>query len=279
MTKVVASHSIDMLNTSVFFGTVSSYSSTQISIVAGAYTAQYLGNFTYDNWGNVFGQLNGYVFKISGVVQYTVSEMNTDAYQAFADVQSGNISALYVRALSGADSFVGSDQADSLLGFAGRDLLNGNGGDDVLRGGIDADRLIGGFGNDSLLGEDGFDRLAGGFGKDSMTGGTGNDEFVFNTALSDFNRDRIADFAPGHDRIILENSGAGLFNGLLIGGLLEHRFKDTATGSVDGNDRILYNSITGVLSYDSDGSGSAAAVVFALVENHPTISAADFAVI
>ena len=172
-------------------------------------------------------------------------------------------------------NFVENLTAQGINGLRG----TGNNLANVLTGGQVADTLSGLDGNDTLDGGLGLDRLIGGFGNDSLTGGTGNDEFVFNTALSDFNRDRIADFAPGHDRIILENSGAGLFNGLLIGGLLEHRFKDTATGSVDGNDRILYNSITGVLSFDSDGSGSAAAVVFALVENHPTISAADFAVI
>jgi len=108
MASIVANHPINMTQNTVFYGDVTSYSAAQITIIAGTYSAQYLGNFNYDAFGNVFGQLTGYVFKISGVVQYTVSGMSTDAYQAFVNVQSGNILPLYERALSGNDVFTGS---------------------------------------------------------------------------------------------------------------------------------------------------------------------------
>ena len=49
----------------------------------------------------------------------------------------------------------------------------------------------------------------------------------------------------------------------------------------DGNDYILYNKNTGVLSYDVDGSGSTAAVAFAVLgtTTHPTLTAADLQII
>jgi Ca2+-binding RTX toxin-like protein len=48
---------------------------------------------------------------------------------------------------------------------------------------------------------------------------------------------------------------------------------------LDGNDFIVYNKTTGALSYDADGSGSGAAVKFAVIENKVALTAADFLVI
>ena len=48
------------------------------------------------------------------------------------------------------------------------------------------------------------------------------------------------------------------------------------TKALDSSDRIIYNNKTGDLSYDADGTGSTAAVKFAVMENKATITAADF---
>ena len=45
-----------------------------------------------------------------------------------------------------------------------------------------------------------------------------------------------------------------------------------------GNDFLLYNTITGALSYDADGNGGAPAVQFATLAGNPAITSADFAV-
>ena len=53
----------------------------------------------------------------------------------------------------------------------------------------------------------------------------------------------------------------------------------TGTAAGDGDDRIVYNSATGQLFYDADGSGAGAAVLFATLQGHPALAASDFQVI
>ncbi|MDD2828460.1 MAG: hypothetical protein PHW18_02670, partial [Sulfuricurvum sp.] len=56
--------------------------------------------------------------------------------------------------------------------------------------------------------------------------------------------------------------------------------KANATGTAtDANDYILYNTTTGTLSYDADGSGATAAVQFATLTGHPTVTSVDFTVV
>ncbi|MGO4835376.1 calcium-binding protein, partial [Rhizobiaceae sp. 2RAB30] len=44
-------------------------------------------------------------------------------------------------------------------------------------------------------------------------------------------------------------------------------------------DRIIYNTTTGALIYDSNGNAAGGAVHFATLAGHPAITAADFVVI
>ena len=144
---------------------------------------------------------------------------------------------------------------------AGADTLNGSTAADTLSGGAGPDTLNGGLGNDTL------------------TGGFGNDQFVFNTALNaGTNLDRIVDFTHNADKLVLENA---IFTQLLTNGALNAaNFVANASGTAaDGNDFVVYNSVTGVLSYDADGNGSGAAVAFANLASHPLLTAADFTVI
>ena len=50
-------------------------------------------------------------------------------------------------------------------------------------------------------------------------------------------------------------------------------------GTVDANDRILYDPRNGTLYFDRDGSTSAAPVAFAILQNLAVITTADFTVI
>lgn len=92
----------------------------------------------------------------------------------------------------GRDLVISSNGDDELWGNAGDDRLQGGRGDDLLAGGPGADRLEGG---------EGCDTLRGGGGDDSLTGGWGADSFVFRAAQD--GRDRITDFDPLEDRILL----------------------------------------------------------------------------
>ncbi|MHC2086257.1 hypothetical protein [Methylobacterium sp. CM6244] len=72
-----------------------------------------------------------------------------------------------------------------------------------------------------------------------------------------------------------------IFEALAPGELTESAFKDigTAGSTVDGDDRVLYDSNTGALYYDSDGSGSQAQQQFATLENLATLTHTDVHVV
>lgn len=149
-------------------------------------------------------------------------------------------------------------------------------------GGSGNDLLIGNGSANALVGSGGADSLRGLLGKDRLTGGEGADKFKFDTALNaSANVDTITDFSvAGGDVIQLENS---IFTKLtMTGGLVNGVFRANTTGkAMDGNDYIVYDTVTGKLYYDSDGNGSKAAVQFALigVSAHAPLTAADFVVV
>jgi Ca2+-binding RTX toxin-like protein len=158
------------------------------------------------------------------------------------------------------------------LVLTGSAAINGAGNAlaNVMTGNAAANTLNGGAGSDTL---------AGGLGNDTLIGGAQADYFVFNTALNaSTNRDTIADFAA-EDTIRLENA---IFTALTTTGTLKADAFYAAAGAIaahDASDRIVYNTSTGALYYDHDGSGGAAAVQFATLSNHAALTYADFAII
>jgi serralysin len=110
-----------------------------------------------------------------------------------------------------------------------------------------------------------------------MTGGAGSDIFRFDTAPNGAtNRDTITDYNVAADTIHLENA---IFTSLGAAGTLSAQFFRIGTAAADSNDYIIYNQATGVLSYDADGSGVAAAVQFATLSSGLALTNADFVVI
>jgi len=140
-------------------------------------------------------------------------------------------------------------------------------------------KLDGMFGDDLLVGGEGADTLIGGMGNDTLVGGHGADRFVFNAQLSsNSNFDTILDFAHNSDKIDLAQKK---FAALSVGQVLSDENFVKGSGALDRNDYLIYNTATGVLSYDADGNGTAsAAVAFAKIELNgvpPTdLSATDF---
>ena len=47
----------------------------------------------------------------------------------------------------------------------------------------------------------------------------------------------------------------------------------------DGNDRLLYNQVTGQLFFDADGNGAGAAFLFATLGAGTVLAASDFVVV
>lgn len=127
-------------------------------------------------------------------------------------VDSANPPLAFAAGTLGSDKAWLSDADDLNLGLSGEDHISGLKGDDVLFGGTDDDTMIGGKDNDILLGGSGDDALfgnlgddtlAGGAGTDFLHGGPGSDRFHIGFQ-EDGESDRIGDFTPGQDRLVLE---------------------------------------------------------------------------
>ncbi|MFI0848197.1 FG-GAP-like repeat-containing protein [Mesorhizobium sp. IMUNJ 23232] len=129
-----------------------------------------------------------------------------------------------------------------------------------------------------VRGNDGANTIDGGGGEDVLFGMGGVDNFRFSTALGPTNVAVIADYQAGTDKIHLDDA---IFTALgALGALDAAAFKDTATGAKDVDDRIIYNSDTGALAYDADGSGTAFTNIrFATITGSPLLTAADFVVV
>jgi hypothetical protein len=97
---------------------------------------------------------------------------------------------------------------DNINTTGGDDLIFGNEGNDTLLGDDGNDRLFGGQDDDILNGGADNDWIAGDRGADTLTGGDGADTFIFRTGDG---FDRLTDFTPGQDKLIVveivENTG------------------------------------------------------------------------
>ncbi|MFM7274042.1 MAG: hypothetical protein ACKO4A_09315 [Gammaproteobacteria bacterium] len=112
-----------------------------------------------------------------------------------------------------------------------------------------------------------------------LEGGDGADAFLFDAPLAG-NIDTITDFSVGTDRIRLDDD---VFTALQAGSLAASQFRsgEGVNTAGDADDRILYNTTTGALFYDPDGTGPLAPIRFATlgVATHPELGAADFLVV
>lgn len=122
-------------------------------------------------------------------------------------------------------------------------------------------RMDGNPGKNSIFGGDGADTLDGGLGSDGLSGGLGEDVFVFSTKPGAANVDTILDFDTVDDSIWLSRA---VFANLGSGVLDADAFMSNDTGRAsDASDRIIYETDTGKLFFDADGSGAMSGVLFA----------------
>ncbi|HIK53927.1 MAG TPA: hypothetical protein IGS37_02000 [Synechococcales cyanobacterium M55_K2018_004] len=151
-----------------------------------------------------------------------------------------------------------------------------------MSGGDGDDELIGGLGNDILSGDAGNDTLIGGAGNDTLRGGLGSDRFLYDTGRNfvsaDIGEDRIEDFTAGTDVIVLDRT---TFQALTLNPtLLSSEFSEvTSDDAVAGSTgKIVYNTQTGGIFYNPDGSGAGAGVLFATLIGRPSLQATDFVI-
>lgn len=213
----------------------------------------------------------------------------------------------------GNDTLTGGNGDDLLNGGRGNDLMTGGAGNDLYlvsstgdivvelaSGGEDTVRAsvtvqlaanvetleltgtggIGGTGNalaNMIAGNGAANVLDGRLGADTLTGGLGADTFRFTTAFGVGNVDTITDFVAGTDRIEIE---AGLIGALGPGALASANFRASSTGLAQTpQHRILYDTTTGELFFDADGSDSGERILFAVLSAGPGLTHNDFGVI
>jgi hypothetical protein len=138
------------------------------------------------------------------------------------------------------------------------EAIIGSSNDDILTGTLDNDILIGGLGNDTI------------------TGGAGGDNFTFNNLNEGI--DTITDFLFSQgDKIAV--SAAGFGGGLAAGVPLTSAQFLLGTTALNASNRFIYNTITGGLFFDGDGTGTLAAIQIATLSSKPTISDSDILVL
>jgi Ca2+-binding RTX toxin-like protein len=161
-----------------------------------------------------------------------------------------------------------------VAGGPGRGGSFGNAGANRILGSSDAEQLHGLQGVDTIRGGAGNDTIWGGPGRDILFGDAGADAFVINAAdLDDFNWDTLADFNPAEDTIWL-NTLPGL---TMAGPLAAAAFRAGSAATTPAH-RILYDSSTGEIFFDADGTGSGAAIQIAEVAPATALTRLDFAV-
>jgi Ca2+-binding RTX toxin-like protein len=247
----------------------------------------------------------GNVTDLSGALVNPAGKLVIDGYTGTsgADAFKGTAGADTFRGLGGNDTYVVNHASDRVIEAAnqGADTVlasvthtlaahvenltltgikaisgTGNGLANVLTGNGAANILKGADGNDTLKGGAGDDRLYGGLGRDLLVGGSGKDTFVFDTRLGTTNIDTIDDFSVRDDTIFLDDdifTRAGK-----IGDLSAKAFYIGSQAHAE-TDRIIYDSKTGRLWYDADGSGKGTAIQFATLDAGLKMTAADFDII
>ncbi|WP_018094804.1 calcium-binding protein [Sinorhizobium meliloti] len=243
----------------------------------------------------------------------TLSNIENVRATDFKDTIVGNAASNFIRAFAGNDIIDGGSGADNMRGGKGNDTYvvssnsdivdelgdSGSGIDTVqsvnsfslantavVKGSVENLTLLGAAthatGNalaNVLVGNASNNTLNGAAGNDTMTGGAGNDSFFFNSALSAVtNVDTITDYDAPTDTIRLENS---VFTAIVgTGSLSGWQFAKNTTGqAADATDRIIYETDTGNLYYDSNGNAAGGSVHFATVGTNLAITAGDFFVV
>jgi serralysin len=217
----------------------------------------------------------------------------------------GNALNQTIQGNAGANTINGAGGADIMQGFGGNDqYFVDNAGDKVFEAaGGGSDRVLtainyalaagqqielytttntAGTGAISLTGNEfaqtiqgnaGGNAINGGGGSDTLYGFGGHDAFIFSTALGASNIDTVADFSVADDIIYLAHA---IFTGLGANHVLDASAFHVGAAATTSAQHIIYNSSTGNLYFDDDGSGAHAAQQFAHLSTGLALTNADF---
>ncbi|WP_262295999.1 family 16 glycosylhydrolase [Microvirga sesbaniae] len=148
--------------------------------------------------------------------------------------------------------------------------------------------LVGTSAKNTLAGQSGDDIINGKSNRDVLVGGAGSDAFVFDTKLAKSNTDTIKDFTARDDAIWLDKdlfkSNKSFYKSLKTATednpiKLSKAFFTADGKAKDGNDYLVYNKKSGVLSYDKNGSEAGGLVEIAKLSNKAAISHLDIFII
>ena len=155
----------------------------------------------------------------------------------------------------------------------------GTEGNDNLQGTTGNDSIFGLGGNDTIYANAGNDWVQGGTGNDSLSAGGGQDIYAW-AEYGAANADTITSFDTGWDALRFDAAGFSNIGatGRFAGGDVRFFAGAGATGGHDADDRIVYNTSTGQLFYDADGSGAGASQLIATFTGAPGIAATDITV-
>jgi Ca2+-binding RTX toxin-like protein len=255
---------------------------------------------------------------IGGVAEDTIVNIENITGGSAADTLTGDALNNNLLGNGGNDTLTGGGGNDYIRGGAGNDFLDGGTGTAdladfsdkttavvlTLNGATNATATVGGVAEDTIVnienitggsaadnltgdalantfrGLGGNDTLTGGDGNDSLTGGDGNDTFLFSIAPnSSTNRDTITDFISATDKLSFSRavySGFGSQTALTSGQFASGANLTTASNA---NQRFIYDTNSGILRFDSDGSGATASIEVAVLSSKPTIVFGDFSLI
>ncbi len=211
------------------------------------------------------------------------------------DIMNGDAGNDVLDGGAGSDKMTGGTGDDTYYVDTKKDAVTekANGGTDTVISHIDytlgkeienlqlmsgMDHQISGTGNKSdntLTGNESINTINGKEGNDILVGGAGADIFKFDTKLNaTTNVDTISDFISGTDDIYLSKK---ILSKYKAGDVLAADFVAGAGATAhSANEHFLYDTTTGALSYDADGSGTkSAAVHFATLTGHPDLVASD----
>ncbi|MEH2323885.1 MAG: calcium-binding protein [Nostoc sp.] len=223
-----------------------------------------------------------------------------------------NIEQLNITGTRYDDLIVGSNGNDTLstggfYGSGGNDTIDGGKGDDLLstdyrdatKGittsfnatsnigsitsgtnqvsykNIEQLNIIGTRYDDLIVGSNGNDTLSGQDGNDSLIGGSGTDTFAFNS----FNGgvDYLDDFSATNE--LIQVSAIGFGDGFSLNTLETSQFT-IGTSATTNQERFIYNTATGGLFFDQDGSASGfTQVQFAQLSAGLSLSENNFVVV